>query len=292
MHKNKEAEQLALRDAGDRYEARMPDITPADYPNTPLRKAAELARAALEARLSPARRVLGAAHPNTANASDYPDVPLPQRSLPVSKKTGMPVRRTAVHETHGLPQWYERAMQVEDLTPADFASWRKNYVQLTVEECARLFRISTGLVKRWERGTAPIPFAAWYVVHCHLQAPDVWVSRCGFSDLYVEYEDGEAFLCSAEWPDIRYSHGQLVYLSQAVSRMHSMEVDAQKLRARIGELEEENIGLRRMFKENAITQELQGMHQRLSSLLAQVNTADLYSLADRRDQQEQTRAAA
>ena len=129
-------------------------------------------------------------------------------------------------------------------------------------------------------------------MHCHLQAPDVWVSRCGFSDLYVEYEDGEAFLCSAEWPDIRYSHGQLVYLSQAVSRTYSMENDLQKLRAQIRELQDENTSLRRLFKENAITQELQGMHERLSSLLAQVNTADLYSLCDRRDQQEQTRAAA
>lgn len=292
MRKNKEAEEVALREAGDRYEARMPIVTPADYPKTPLHKAKELAQAALQAGLLPARRVSDATHPNTGRVSDYPEVPLPQRSLPVSKKTGMPVRRTAVHETHGLPQWYERAMQLESITPADFSHWRTNYMQLTVDECARLFRVTAGLVKRWERGTAAIPFAAWYVMHCHLQSPEVWVSRCGFSDLYVDYEDGEAFLCSAEWPDIRYSHGQLVYLSQAVSRMHSMEGEVQKLLGRIGELEEENTGLRRMFKENAITQELHEMHQRLSSLLSQVNTADLYSLAERRDQQEQTRAAA
>jgi hypothetical protein len=292
MRKSTEAEQVALREAGARYEARMPDITPADYPMTPQHKAAELARAALQAGMLPPRRVPGATHPNTGDVSDYPDVPLPQRALPVSKKTGMPVRRTAVHETHGLPQWYERAMQVEAPTPADFSNWRKNYVQLTVEQCAQLLRVSSGMVKRWERGTAPIPFATWYVMHCYLQAPDVWVSRCGFSDLYVEYEDSEAFLCSAEWPDIRYSHGQLVYLSQAVSRMQSMESELKKLDARLGELEAENTSLRRMFKENAITQELQGMHQRLSSLLAQVNTADLYSLSQRRDQPEQTRAAA
>jgi hypothetical protein len=292
MQKNNEAEQAALRDAGARYEARMPDITPADYPMTPPHRAEELARAAQAAGLLPVHRMRDAMHPNTGSVSDYPDVPLPKRSLPVSKKTGMPVRRTAVHETHGLPQWYERATQIETLTPADFVQWRKNYVQLTVDECARLFRVSVAAVKRWERGTTQIPFAVWYVMHSYLQAPDVWVSRCGFSDLYVEYDDGEAFLCSAEWPDIRYSHGQLVCLSQAVNRMHSMDCDIQKLSARVRELENENTGLRQMFKENAITQELQGMHERLSSLLAQVNTADLYSLAERRDKQEKARVAA
>jgi hypothetical protein len=290
MHKR--AEQVAMHEACNRDEAQTPDITHADYPMTPKHKAEELARAARQFGFAPARRTEEPRRPNTGNVADYPDMPLPQRELPVSKKTGMPVRRTGVHETHGLPQWFDRATQVDNLTPADFSHWRKNYVQLTVEECARLFRVSAALVKRWERGTCSIPFAAWYVMHCHLQNPEIWISRCGFSDLYVEYEEGEAFLCSAVWPDIRYSHGQLVYLSQAVSRMHSLETDIQKLRGRIGELEEENTGLRRMFKENAIAQELQGMHQRLSSLLEQINTADVYSIAGRRDKQETARVAA
>lgn len=292
MRKEKDAIEVELREAGARYEARRPDITPADYPKTPHRKADELARAATKAGFAPPRRIEGAQQPNTGNLADYPDVPLPQRQLPVSKKTGMPVRRTGVHETHGLPQWYERALRVDELTPTAFAHWRKNYVQLTIDECARLFRVSAGLVKRWERGTASIPFAAWYVMHCYLQSPDVWVSRCGFSDLYVEYQDGEAFLCSAEWPDIRYSHGQLVYLSQAVSRLHGIEGEIERMRQRIGELEQENVTIRQMFKQNAVTQELQAMHERLSSLLAQVSTADVYSLSQRRDQQDQKRAAA
>lgn len=282
----------ALRDAGARYEARRPDITPADYPKTPRHKADALVRAANRARLPPPRRIEGAVQPNTGNLAAYPDVPLPQRQLPYSKKTGMPVRRTGLHETQGLPQWYERALQVAELTPADFAHWRKSYVQLTIDECARLFRVSAGLVKRWERGTASIPFAAWYVVHCHLQKPDVWVSRCGFSDLYVEYEDGEALLCSAEWPDIRYSHGQLVYLGQMLTQLHAKEGEIERLRERISELEQENTNLRQMFKQNAVTQELQSMHERLSSLLGQVSTADVYSLSGRRDQQEQKRAVA
>jgi len=216
-----------------------------------------------------ARRDANAKHPNTGNVWDYPAVTFPPRAKPTGRDKGKPF--------FGLPEWYRWAMERQSVTPEQFAHWRRYAVNLTPEECAALFRINRKTIEHWESGRSRIPFATWYVMHCHLQKPDVWLSRSGFTDLYVDYRDGIAYLCSVEYPDIRFTHGQLVNYVNAMQRVEMVKAECERAKAKIDELIAENTELRRMFKGHQVMAELERMQAQIGGLLNRMHTADVYA---------------
>lgn len=222
-----------------------------------------------------ARRDDNVRHPNTAVVWNYPAVTFPARPEPKGKGKDAPF--------FGMPDWYREAMKRQSVTPGEFEHWRRYVVNLTSEECAALFRVSKKTVDNWEKGKSPIPFSAWYVMHCHLQNPEVWLSRCGFTDLYVEHRDGKAYLCSAEYPDIRFTHGQLVYYAQALGHLDSVQGESERAKARIAELITENTKLRRMFKGHHVKTQLEGMQAQIGELLSRLHTADVYAFPVERE---------
>ncbi|VVE08799.1 helix-turn-helix domain-containing protein [Pandoraea cepalis] len=175
MRKKNDMELLALREAAKRCVARTPDIT---HSNRTESNHTSARHGEIETNMSngiPVRRNRSAKHPNTGVVWDYPPVPMPERKAPFSKKTGLPTRKSAEHILHGLPKWYEWAMEWHSVTPAQFVYWRKNFVQITVDECAALLRVTSRTIRAWERGDNRIPFTVWYVMHCYLTRPDVWL---------------------------------------------------------------------------------------------------------------------
>lgn len=277
MRKKDDMELRALREAAKRCIARTPDITPPDRTES---NQASAQHGEVETHGSngiPVRRNRGAKHPNTGVVWDYPPVPMPERKFPISKTTGLPIRKSAEHVLHGLPKWYEWAMEWHSVTPAAFSSWRKNFLQISVDECAALLRVNARTIRNWERGANAIPFTVWYVMHCFLSRPDVWLSRDGFRDLYVDYRNGRAYLSSDEYPDIRFTHEELVLYAANMAVARGTEDTNRKLQARIQELEAANTELRRMFKSNQVTKELQSMHERIAGLLESIETADVYA---------------
>jgi DNA-binding XRE family transcriptional regulator len=232
-----------------------------------------------------ARRDVNARHPNAGTIWGYPAAKFPPRAKPAGKGKDAPF--------FGMPSWYQWAMSQQSVTPAEFAHWRRYVVNLTLDECAALFRVNRKTIENWERGKSSVPFAVWYVMHCHIQKPAVWLSRCGFTDLYVEYHDGKAYLCSAEYPDIRFTHGQLVYYAQAMGHLDSVEAESERAKARIAELVAENTDLRRMFKGHHVKTQLEAMQAQIGELLSRLHTADVYAFpAEREDGPEPTTVSA
>lgn len=243
------------------------------------------ARAAAKRGFAPSRRDDGAPHPNTGVVWAYPEVAMPERDKPTGKsKKDSPF--------FGMPHWYSEAMRQQSITPAEFAYWRTYVVNLTTAECGALLRVDRKTIEHWERGRARIPFAVWYVMHCYLQRPDVWLSRCGFTDLYVTYRNGIAYLCSAEYPDIEFTHGQLVYYAQAMQHLASVEARCAALEARANALVAENTELRRMFKGAQVTAELERMRDQIGDLLSRMHTADVYPFPLERDTPQAAAAGA
>lgn len=103
------------------------------------------------------------------------------------------------------------------------------------------------------------------------------MSRDGFRDLYVDYRNGRAYLSSDEYPDIRFTHEDLVHHASSMAVARGIEDQNKKLQARIQELEAENTELRRMFKSGQVTKELQSMRERIAGLLESIETADIFA---------------
>lgn len=227
---------------------------------------------------NPAVQADGAKPPNTGVVWNYPAVKRPKRELPVSRRTGQATRRSAVHDRRGLPVWYDWAMEEHSITAGELRAWRENFLQCSVAECAALMRVPEQQVYRWESGRSPIPFAVWYMMHSLLQSPDVWLARCGFADLYVEYRDGEAYLRSASYPGVRFTHAQLCHYELAMKRLHALETERSELSAQLEALRAENADLRNMFARGHVTAELRDMSDRLRELLGRIGTADVHDL--------------
>lgn len=230
--------------------------------------------------VNPAMRVDGAKPPNTGVVWDYPAVKRPKRDVPVSRSTGQATRGSAVHDRRGLPTWYAWAMEEHSITASELRAWRANFLQCSVAECAALMRVPEQQVYRWESGRSPIPFAIWYMMHSLLQSPDVWLARCGFADLYVEYRDGEAYLCSATYPSVRFTHAQLCYYELALKRLDALQTERRELCEQLEALRSENADLRNMFARGHVTAELRDMSERLHGLLSRIGTADVHDLTD------------
>lgn len=139
-------------------------------------------------------------------------------------------------------------------------------------------RVSPQQIRSWESGRSPIPFAVWYMMHSLLQSPDVWLARCGFADLYVEYRNGEAYLRSATYPGVRFTHAQLCYYELAMRRLDTLQKEHREVCAQLEALRAENADLRNMFARGHVTAELRDMSDRLRELLGRIGTADVHDL--------------
>lgn len=179
-----------------------------------------------------------------------------------------------------IERHYGYALKPHDITAADFQHWRVHFMLLTVKQAAALVRVTPKTILDWESGKSDIPFSMWWVMHTTMQDPKHFLTRPGFHDFRVDYEDGEARLCSTRHPDISYSVYDLYLSRAAVGELASLRSELAQMNARIDGLTAENTRLRQALKGNGVTRELQAMHTRLSALVQQLATADVLSFPD------------
>lgn len=170
---------------------------------------------------------------------------------------------------------YAFAMQEQRITAGDLRNWREHFMFLTVEQAAALVRVTPRTIRNWESGKSEIPFAMWWVMHCTMQDPEYFLTRPGFHDFHIEHIDGEAYLCSTTYPDIRYSPSDLFLNRSALGQLADLRGEIARQAARIDEMTAENTRLRQALKAKGLTHELQAMHDHLSSLMKKLATADV-----------------
>lgn len=172
------------------------------------------------------------------------------------------------------------AMRPQGVTAGDIRQWRECYLMMTRDQLGALVRVTGRTVLAWESGQSEIPFSMWWVMHSTLQDPEVFLTRPGFHDFYIDYGEHGAELCSYTWPDIRVTPTDLYFQRTALNKVVAIE---EKLRVReeeIGRLTAENTRLRQMLKTGAVTAELNAMHSHLGALLQQIHTADVVAFPE------------
>lgn len=177
---------------------------------------------------------------------------------------------------------YEWVMKPQGVTAEAFKSWRLYSMMMTPEQLGELVRVNARTIRNWENGTSEIPFAMWWVMHSTLQDPDYFLTRPGFHDFYIGYDQhtGEAQLCSHTWPDIRCTPTDLYFNRAALNKVSSLQGKVEQQEKTIGELTAENTRLRQMLKAGTVASELTAMHEHIGNLLKQMHTADIVSFPE------------
>lgn len=258
-------------------------LGPQDPKVTRLRRTAKPATPAKKISSAKRRRQMTAAERLSEALAQLDLKPLPAaENLPpydVTRATRYPAvewtKEDGVRKLDLIKKRYAFAMQEQRITGEDLRNWREHFMFLTVEQAAALVRVHRTTMRRWELGVLEIPFSMWWVMHCTMQDPEYFLTRPGFHDFYIEHCDGEAFLCSSTHPDIRYTAGDLFLNRSAINELFNLRSQIQRQAALLDEMEAENTRLRQALKAKGLTQELQAMHDQLSSLMKKLATADV-----------------
>lgn len=175
----------------------------------------------------------------------------------------------------GILRRHAHAMEEQGITALEFQQWRVHSLYMSPEQLAQLVRVPVKTVLAWERGTAVIPFSMWWVMHSSLQDPEVFLTRPGFHNFYIDYYDGEPMICSRTHPDIRYTPTDLYAGRIAMRRIESMKRELDQQVQLNNELAAENTRLRQMLKAGTVASELESMHAHIGNLLERMHTADV-----------------
>jgi DNA-binding transcriptional regulator YiaG len=170
---------------------------------------------------------------------------------------------------------YKFSMKPQGIAPEDMQHWREHYLLMNRAQLASIIRVSERTLRNWETGASQIPFSMWWMMHTTMQDPEYFLSRPGFHDFYIEYENGESLLCSHKHPEIRYSPTDLYFNRAVFGELITQKNKLIQANAAYAELQAENTRLREMYKTNAVTKELESMHDHISQLMKRLNTADV-----------------
>jgi len=181
----------------------------------------------------------------------------------------------------GILQRYAFVMKSQGITAGEFKAWRQTFMLMTLEQMGQLLRVSPKTIENWESGRASIPFSMWWVMHVTMQDPEYFLTRPGFHDFYIEYDQGEAYLCSRRYPDIRFTTTDLYVCCSALQSVERLREAVTKKDAEIAELQAENTRLRQMLNAGAVTAELQAMHDHIGDLMRRIHTADIVYIPEK-----------
>lgn len=172
------------------------------------------------------------------------------------------------------------AMKEQGITAMEFKQWRLSSLLMSPEQLAQMVRVPVKTVLAWESGKTAIPFSMWWVMHTTLQDPEVFLTRPGFHNFYIDYYDGEPMICSRTHPDIRYTITDLYAGRVAMRGIETMHSELQQAARRNDELAAENTRLRQMLKAGVVEAQLVEMHAHIGTLLKQMHTADIVAFPE------------
>jgi len=174
----------------------------------------------------------------------------------------------------------EYVMNEHGITAFEFQQWRLHSLFMSPEQLAQMVRVPVKTVLAWESGKAAIPFSMWWVMHSTLQDPEMFLTRPGFHNFYIDYYDGEPMICSRTHPDIRYTITDMYAGIIAMRSVEAMKNELEQKARANDELVAENTKLRQMLKAGVVENELVNMHEHIGNLLKQMQTADIVSFPE------------
>lgn len=174
------------------------------------------------------------------------------------------------------PDWWLFAMQERDIGAAEFRAWRRDHMFMNQAQAAGFFRVPVSTIAQWEKGRLMIPFSAAFMMRHFRDDPAVQLTRPGFQDWTVIYDfDAKKPMLYNKEFRVGFTPDYLIWYRMRLDAASRQEHENGQLRAQLEAAQAENSKLRKMFKEHAVTKELEAMHARLAELFAQVRPADV-----------------
>lgn len=173
------------------------------------------------------------------------------------------------------PQWVIDSEKTMKVSGSDFELLRKVHLYMTREQCAAYLRVSAELVARWEDGTEQIPFAAYHCLRLTATSQMFKHWRTQWEDWGIVEHGRDA----GKLRDPRTGYCYTAYEVQQIPgqwrEISKLSQERNRLRSELEQAQAENTSLRKMFLSDGITDELRGMRDRLSSLMASIATAEV-----------------
>lgn len=185
------------------------------------------------------------------------------------------------------PQWIAQSQAIS-ITGENFY-WMRHGMGLTVEQCAAYLRVHHSTVRRWEVGTAPVPFTAFELLRMISSTALFKLAHHRWDGWFIEQQDGA--LVSPDYR-ITATPEDINTLQHVQNKAAIFESENRHLKAELAEMQAENIRLREMFVSQGVVDELATMQEQIGALMARINTAKIYPFRTPEEYQTAKEAAA
>ena len=172
------------------------------------------------------------------------------------------------------PQWVQQS-QMLSIKAANFINLR-NALGLSREQCAAYLRVSQATISNWEKGSQPVPFAAFELLRIILESVKFKLSHVKW-DGWLISDDG--LLHSPEIGGNGFTPELLNLSTMTRNEAALLRKDVAQLKNQLDEATLENTALRGMLLDKGITDEVSTMQEKINSLMARINTARVIHFA-------------
>jgi hypothetical protein len=169
------------------------------------------------------------------------------------------------------PLWVQQSQRLT-VGPINLKHLRRHCLAITQAQAAAYLRVNLRHYQAWERGDKPAPFMAFELLRIVFESAANRLSHAKWDGWHF---DQEGNLVSPDVGRLAVGPEDFTALVFLRGELEAHRLTAASLKAEIAELEAENQRLRKMFRENAITTELESMQARLGDLLASIKTAQV-----------------
>ncbi len=184
------------------------------------------------------------------------------------------------------PQWVAMS-QAMNITGENFR-WMRLNLGLAIKQCGAYLRVAPSTVRRWEAGTAPVPFTAFELLRLITSSAFSKLTHHRWDGWFINLHDG-ALVSPDNAITVTPEDINLVWLMQ--SKIARLEAENRSMEKTISQLQAENTRLRGMFLSQGVTAELAAMHERIGNLLTRINTAEILPFAKPELNQQEEAAA-
>ncbi len=184
------------------------------------------------------------------------------------------------------PLWIQESQRMS-VSPKSFHHLRRHCLGLTRVKVAAYLRVSERTVQRWENGDGDIPFSAFEVLRLVFESTAYRLSHTRWDGWFFN-KDGR--LVSPEVGRLEVGPEDFTALIFLRGELDAHRATAARVMEEIAALQVENTRLRQAFRENAITNELEAMQERLGDLLASIQTAQVIPFPNRQPQAQEAAA--
>lgn len=171
-----------------------------------------------------------------------------------------------------FPAWLIESEPWHPASPESFRFIRSFVLQLSTEQCAAYLGVHRVTINRWESGDIAVPKAAYEALRLLSRTATQRLSHKQWDGWFIN-RDGE--LVSPDNGRLTVKPGEINSLPSLYGRLSSLELEIARQSEAITFLQAENAALRSGDRSRQAAAELQAMQERITALLAVINTAEI-----------------